>query len=550
MRLSTRGSGWTGGCGGVAVALVLAVGISAAGCGDEAIGNPTPEASHPRTGGTAVVGSISDVDSWNEYLSRQSFANSVHRRIFCRLLRESGDDRDHPYAHDPELAESWSFSEDGRAVTFRLREAVWSDGRPIRASDVRFTWQAQISPQVAWSLADAKDNITDVEVVDDRTVTVRFDRVYPYQLEDANLGGILPEHVHGRIPFDHWRDHDWSAVRIASGPFILEEHRSGESITLARNPRYFETGLPRLDRVVFKVVPDAGNLLTQLLSGTVDYMENVPPWEAERIRAARGLSLLAFDVPRFEYLGWNGARAPFDDPVVRRALTMAIDREALVEELLYGFGRVSVGPVLSETWGADREIAPWPYDPRRALELLRSRGFERRGEDGLLERDGKPIELTLTTNAGNRLRESVQIKIQEQLSRIGVRVHIQPLEMRTFVHRNLAGEFDAYVGGWSVSGRVLEELFGSRSVPPQGSNVVAYRSADMDRMLAALDGAHDWRQMKPVLSVIQRRLHEDQPYTFLYEVRGLAASGPRLQGVRIEHPLDPLAHLERAWVVR
>jgi peptide/nickel transport system substrate-binding protein len=532
-----------------AALLLLAAAIPAAGCGGDVVGKSTPVES-PTRGGTVVVGSISDVDSWNEYLSRQTFANSVHRRIFCRLLRERGDEREQPYAHEGELAESWSRSEDGRAVTFRLREAVWSDGRPIRASDVRFTWRAQVSPEVAWSLADAKDNITDVEVVDDRTVTVRFDRVYPYQLEDANLGGILPEHVYGQIPFERWRDHDWSAVRIASGPFVLEQYHPGEEITLARNPRYFESGLPRLDRVVFRIVPDAGNLLAQLLSGAVDYMENVPPWEAERVRAAPGLSLVAFDLPRFEYLGWNGARPPFDDPVVRRALTMAIDREALVEELLHGFGRVSVSPVPSLTWGADRGIEPWPYDPQRALELLRSRGFVRRGEDAVLERDGKPLELTLTTNAGNRLREAVQIKVQEQLSRIGVRVQVQPLEMRTFVHRNLEGEFDAYVGGWSVSGRVLEELFGSRSAPPDGNNTVSYGSADVDRLLSELDDARDWREMKPVLSVIQRRLHEDQPYTFLYEVQGLAASGPRLKGVRIDHPLDPLAHLERDWVVR
>jgi peptide/nickel transport system substrate-binding protein len=533
--------------GAIATGLLV---IVASGCGGTVPVEPEEAGPEPRAGGTAVIGSISDVDSWNEYLSRQTFANSVHRRIFSRLVRERGDCRDRPYAHEPELAESWTVSDDGLTLTFRLREARWSDGAPIRASDVRFTWKAQTSPEVAWSLASSKDHITDVEVVDDRTVTFHFDRVYPYQMEDANQGGIIPEHVFGAIPFERWRSFDWSTVRIASGPFVLEGHRPGEEITLARNPRFYLEGLPRLDRVVVRIVPDAGNLLTQLLSGAVDYMENIPPWEADRVDNSNGMTLVAFDVPRFDYLGWNGARPPFDDPVVRRALTLAIDRESLVDEMLYGFGRVSTGPVLSYTWGAERRIEPWPYDPDEALRLLETRGYRRRDSDGVLERAGEPLRLVLTTNAGNRLRESVQVKIQEQLGRIGVRVELQPLEMRTFVQRNLSGEFDAYLGGWSVSGRVLKELFGSESTPPGGANVVAYSNPGVDLLLDELEGARSWREMKPTLSSIQHRLHEDQPYTFLYEMRRLAASGPRLRGVGIDHPLDPLAHLERDWIVQ
>jgi peptide/nickel transport system substrate-binding protein len=531
-------------------AALLALALVTAGCGGDVAVERPGQGPDSRTGGTAVVGTISDVDSWNEYLSRQAFANSVHRRLFSRLLRERGHNRDNPYSHDGELAESWSVSDDGLETTFRLRDATWSDGRPVRASDVRFTWKAQTSPDVAWSLAGSKDHITEVEVLDARTVKFHFDRVYPYQLEDANVGGIVPEHVYGLIPFDRWRTHDWADVRIASGPFMLERHLVGEEITLVRNPRHFQPNIPRLDRVVFRIVPDAGNLLTQLLSGSIDYMENIPPWEAERVRAARGVELLDFDVPRFDYLGWNGARPPFDDVVVRRALTLAIDRQALVDEMLYGFGRVSFGPVLSYTWGAEHDIDPWPYDPQLALRMLRSRGFERKRGDGPLERDGEPLRLTLTTNAGNRVRESVQVKIQEQLSRIGVQVEIQPLDMRTFVNRNLSGQFDAYVGGWSVSGRILKELFGSESMPPKGANVVAYSNRDVDRLLLELDDARDWREMRPLLSDIQRRLHDDQPYTFLYEVRRISASGPRLKGVSIDHPLDPLAHLEHDWIAR
>ena len=516
-------------------------------CGDGPTGPAGRSDPTPRRGGTAVLGSISDVDSWNEYLSHESFANTLNRRIFLRLATEAGEDRDQPPPHVPELAESWSAGNEGRSITFILRDTVWSDGAPIRASDVRFTWKAQTSAEVAWVNVTSKEHITDVIVTDDRTVTFHFDRHYPYQLADAVEGGILPEHVFGQVPLSDWRTHDWSEVKVGSGPFILENHRPGQEIVLTRNPRYFREGLPHLDRVVVRVVPDAGNLLTQLLSGSVDYMENVPPWEAERVAASEGMRLIPILVPRYDYIGWNGARPPFDDPAVRRAMTLAIDREALVEELLYGYGRVSVGPVLSYTWGADPDIEAWLHDPARARQLLAERGFTQ-GANGILQRDGRPLSITLTTNAGNRVREAALIKIQAQLLRVGVKANLRLLEMKTFRERNVSGEFDAYLGGWSLSGRVLKELFGSQHRPPRGVNVVAYSSPEADRILESLDAAREWAEMKPMLSAFQRRIHEDQPYTFLYEVRRLTGVGPRLQGVFGEVPADPLAHLENDWV--
>ncbi len=129
---------------------------------------PDPAAAGtPRRGGSAVLGSITDVDSWNECLSKQAFANGILRRINLRLAQEQGDTREHPASFEPLLAESWTFSEDGKAITFRLRDATWSDGRRITASDVRFTWKAQTSPDVAWLSVASKRHVIDVEAVDD-----------------------------------------------------------------------------------------------------------------------------------------------------------------------------------------------------------------------------------------------------------------------------------------------------------------------------------------------------------------------------------------------
>ena len=540
-------------CAGLTALFVLVL-VLIVGCADPPPAAPGDEPdSLPARGGTAVLGSITDVDSWNEYLSRQSFAHFLLRRLYLRLATESGDGFDRPDRYEPMLAESWERSADGRSITFRLRQATWSDGQPIGAGDVVFTWQAQTSEHVPWTNAASKQRIRDVVALDDRTVRFDFDGEYPYQLADAVEGGILPRHVFGRVPFEDWATHDWSQEPVGSGPFLLERHQPGHEIVLRRNPRYFDETGPLLDRVVVRIVPDVVNLLAQLKAGDIDLLMGVPPRDAHRLSSAdpATVAVVSFDTPSFEYLGWNCARPPFDDPLLRRAMTLAIDRRALVEDLAYDYADVGVVPVPSRWWGAAEGLEPWPYDPEQARRILRERGFATVGADGRSQGDGPVLELTLLTNAGNQLRQDSLVKIQEQLSRIGVKAHVRSLEQRALIQQASRGDFDVYLGGWSFVGQVpLDTLFGSDHVPPAGSNVVRYVNAQVDADLARLRQVDDWQEMKPLLDEIQRRIHEDQPYTLLFERDGLAAHGPRLRGVTIDVPADPLARLERFWIAR
>jgi ABC-type transport system substrate-binding protein len=143
------------------------------------------------------------------------------------------------------------------------------------------------------------------------------------------------------------------------------------------------------------------------------------------------------------------------------------------------------------------------------------------------------------------------VKIQEQLARAGVLVTLRTLEMKALVTRCSAGDYDAYLGGWTIPGKIdLQPIFGSDARPPNGSNVVAFQSPEVDGLLRRLDEAEDRQAMQPLLEAIQRRIHEEQPYTFLYEAKRIAALGPRLGGMQIDDPADPLAALERCWLRR
>ena len=518
--------------------LPLAAALLAAACGGTP-SPPAPAADVPHRGGTLVIGSTTDVDAWNEYVSQQTFAQNLLRRLFVRLAQEQGDTREHPPTFQPLLAESWSFSADGMDLTFRLRDALWSDGQPVTADDVLFTYQAQISKDLGWPGATFKERIQGVESSDPKTVVFHFKRAYPEMLADAVEGGILPRHLYAGIPLKDWRTHDWTRDPVSSGPFTFESWKPGEQIVLARNPKFFDGERPRVDKVVVRIVPDMGNLETQLASGAIDYLEGVPPSDAKRLEQTPGVATLSFDNPMFDYIGWNGAKAPFNDPEVRKALTLAIDRQAIVDDLLYGFGRVSSGPLLSSWWASDPAAKPWPFDPKEAARILASKGFD----------PAHPLAFELTTNAGNRVREAVAIKIQEQLGRIGVKVTPRLYEMKAFRERNMAGNFDAYIAGWRFNGKLdLASIFGSTAAPPAGSNVVAYRSEAADGLLQAIDKAPSWQDAKAAYAAFGRRLHDDQPYTFLYEGRRIVAHRDRVRGVAVDVPADPLARLDTFWL--
>lgn len=523
------------------VLLAGLAGVSACGGRDEAPAQPVDAT--PKAGGTLVIGSISDVDSWNEYISQQSFANFLLRRVYLRLAELKPGPLSHPDGYEPSLAESWEASEDGLSLTFHLREVSWSDGTPIGAQDVRFTWQAQTSEHVPWIGAASKTRIRDVEVIDARTVRFHFDAVYPYQFLDAVEGGIVPEHVFGEIPFERWKDHDWLSAKVGSGPFVPSSHRPGEQLELVRNPNYYVSGRPYFDRIVVRIVPDISNLVTQLRSGEIDYLENIPYRDAQRLGEDGKIVVVPFDYANYEFIGWNGAKAPFDDAEVRRALTLAIDRQALVDELMAGHGKVGTGPAPSTWWGANTSLQPLPYDPEAARSILRAKGYATAEGEA-----GETFRLTLLTNAGNRTREDALIKIQAHLAKVGVEVSIQPLEMRTMRGQVVSGDFDGYLGGWVFAGKIdLQNLFDSAAAPPNGMNIVSYANDEVDALFTRLAKADRWDALPPILAEIQTRIAADQPYSFLYEAKRIAAHSSSLAGVRIDVPSDPLIHLAEYW---
>jgi peptide/nickel transport system substrate-binding protein len=483
---------------------------------------------------TLVVAIPSDITGVNELIASTLMDTEVRAQLFLNLVEEEPDFREGPPSFHPALARSWSRSDDGLSLTFELRDDVtWSDGVPVTAEDVRWTWQAQTAPEVGWSYSFAKEQITEVEVLGPHRVRFHFASDYPRQLLDVNIGAIFPRHAWSQLPFDQWRGNaQWFVDHlVVNGPFTLERWVPQQEVVLRRNPAYHRQGLPRLERVVLRVIPDEGARFEQLLAGRVHLVEAPPAGRAARLAEHPEVELLALPSRIYGFLAWNTHNPLFADPEVRRALSMALDREALVEALYHGHARVGITPILTTVWAFDPRLEPLPYDPDAARRILEDRGWHDRG-DGILQRDGVPFSFELTTNTGNQLRQDAVVLIQDQLRRIGVEARVRLLEFQTLVSRNESRDFDVTLGAWAVD-TSLDLRYAFHSAESEGgANYGAYSNPEVDLLIEAIAREGDPAQALPLFHRLQAILHEEQPYTFLWEPDWLIGIHRRVQGAR------------------
>jgi peptide/nickel transport system substrate-binding protein len=527
--------------------LLLFVALAFAGCGRHHGGTHDGEAAagsaaattvsgaggQPRQGGTIVTGWTAEPKGVNELVAPPtSPEQEMIIQLFLRLVREEPDFEKHPPTFSPELARSYEWSPDHKTLTFHLREeARWSDGVPVTADDVRWTWQAETSPEVAWQYSYMKAQISDVEVVDPHTVRFHLKRVYPKQMMDVNEGGIMPRHAWAQVPFSRWRQSaDWFKQHlVVDGPFTIASWKPRQEVVLVRNRGYFDPDRPHLDRVVMRIIPDQASILAQLRSGELDFTPALSPADAAQVTANPRLRLLAFPYRTWVAVAWNDSRPLFSDPDVRRALGLALDRKAIVETIWGKFARVSESPILSVVWAYDKALQPLPYDPAEARRILAAKGFAA-GADGILRRGGKPFAFELSTNAGNQQRVDALVMIQEQLRRIGVRAEPRQVEFNTLMQRLDGGDFDASLFGTSMDTSLdLTTPFHSREIG--STNLTRYSNPEVDRLIDHAMSQPDIALARPDLDRIQEILHRDQPYTFLWESQRLSGLDRRLHGV-------------------
>ncbi|MDX1566962.1 MAG: ABC transporter substrate-binding protein [Longimicrobiales bacterium] len=506
---------------------------------------PANRARPERYGGTAVVGGAGELSGGMNALVSGLYESRQHQ-IFLNLMTL--------VQYDPELelrpylAESWELSDDGRAVTFRIRDGIrWHDGEPTDAHDVAFTYRRATDPGTGFPNAAYwryyEPGEAGIEVLDSLTVRFRM-RPHAQPLSPwANLA-ILPEHLLGDVPPEELRRHPFgTACPVGNGPFVFEEHNQDESWSFVANPRFPEElgGRPHLDRYVLRIIPEQTTLLTELLTGGIDVYIRLRPDQAPRVEDADDLRLIAYPSREYSVVAWNARLPKLADPRVRRALTLGTDREEIVEAVLGGYGRVVNTSVLPYHWAYNPSISDvLSHDPGAARALLEEAGWTDRDGDGVRENaGGEPLEIVMDYSAADDIRQSVAEIMQSHLAEVGVVIVPRALEGTTLIARLVTPtvdgrDFEAAVLSLSADFRLDDTpiLHSESADDPMG--FAGTDVPEIDRLLDTLLLVTDRDEARAHWRRYQDLLVEHQPYTFLFTRSFLNGVNRRIRDVRMD----------------
>ncbi|MGH7574931.1 MAG: ABC transporter substrate-binding protein [Longimicrobiales bacterium] len=503
-------------------------------------------------GGTIIVGMRSDFSGggFNPVTNFDVNTNEViNYALFTPLVQYDAE-----LAVEPYLAESWQI-EDDTAVVFQLRRDVrWHDGQPVTAEDVKFTFDLAKDPATASLLESAfLAEVASAEVIDSFTIRFDFERPHAQAIEDFWWAPV-PKHLLEDVPAAELSRAPFNRRPAGSGPFRFVEWRANDRLVIEPNPDFPAAlgGPAAATRVVFRIVPEASTMLTELITGGVHVDIPLLPDQADQVERAEGLRLYAFPGRQVYYIGWNNARAPFDDPRVRRAMALAIDRRQIIDALLHGQGSVAMStiPPWHPTYAAD--VEPLPHSPEEAGRLLDEAGWTRPAASGFRRNaEGQPLRFTMLTS-DDPLRRAVVEVLQSQLRQVGAEVQVRVMEFQTMLSQHRERDFDAVFTNWvldnfQVASSPFALFHSSRADVPRSANRSSVRIPTLDQAIERGAVSVDPEAQRQAWRAVTLELEAQQPVTFMFWLNELAASRDEVHGIVMD-PRGELLTLPR-WTL-
>ena len=484
----------------------------------------------PRDGGTLNRRIDLDIVTLNPVISTSRYDRFVAQYLFTPLVHIDRDLRP-----SPGLATSWEISDDGLVYTFKLNpKATFSDGTPVRASDVLFTLNKIVDPateavQVAGSFQHFDPART--RIVDDHTIAVAFRQPLATQLIKFNDVLIVPEHIYSKGDFRK----DFNDRPVGSGPYTFVRRVPGKEVVVERRADYWDRK-PYIQTVVFKVIDDHGTAFNALRLGQIDEtMIASDTWVRERNNPELKdkIDFQRFYTLNYNFIGWNNRNPLLTDKRVRRALSMCVPIESIINDLYHGTARAMSGPFTPDEWAYNPNVPAIRYDPAGAKKLFAEAGWADRDGDGVLEKDGRKFQLTLLTMTGSATARQIAQMAQAEMKKAGVALDLQVMDGAMAIQRILAGNFEACYLSWDLDPDPDPFIiFHSSQFPPRGQNFVFYRNPEADRLIEEGRREMDQSKRKDLYWRLHEVLVEDQPYTWVVQVSAKWGVSKRLRNVQ------------------
>jgi peptide/nickel transport system substrate-binding protein len=486
----------------------------------------------PRDGGTLVRRLDTDVVGLNPIIASSRYDRYVEAYLFTPVVQI-----DKNLQPAPGLAEEWEISDDGLLYTFKLNEkATFSDGTPVRASDVVFTLRKIVDPAAeALQVAGAFEflDLARTRAVDDHTVQVGFKQPLASQLIRFNDVMVLPEHVYGKGDFR--KDFNIDRV-VGSGPYKLVRRVPNREVVMERRADYWDDR-PLVQSVVFKVINEHGTAWNALKRGELDEtLITSDTWVREHTNPElnKTIDFQRFYTRNYNNIIWNNRNAIFRDKRVRKAMAMCMPVEAIVRDVYHGTARAMTGHFVPEEWAYNPNVQPIRYDPAGARRLLEEAGWTDRNGDGLLEKNGKPFTFDLIIMTGNPITKQVGQMVQSELKAIGVGIEISLLDGATAIERLIAGNYEAIYMGWDLDPDPDPyAMFHSSQTHPHGQNFAFYSNPEADRIMEEARRVLDQGKRKELYHRLHQILADDQPYCWLIQASAKWALNRRVRNVEV-----------------
>ena len=487
-----------------------------------------------RYGGTIVVAGRNDIVTLNPLVSTDMESAQHQAYVLFTTLVRSGPE----FEPIPWLAQDWTFDPEGDRITFRLRDDLyWHDGVPVTAADVAFTWERVVDPEVPFFNPAYFDAWEAVEVLDEHTVRFTV-RPSSNLLYGWAVTAILPEHILGDVPPSELATHPFGTVEpVGSGPFRFVERIPGDRWVFEANPDFPEAlgGRPYADRLVYRQIPEDAVSEAALRTGEIHTIVDADPYAAGRLAEDTSLVVTSYPSAEYSLIAWNTRRDPFSDAEVRRAMTLAIDREAIARVVRGVYGSVSIGPVGPWHWAFDPEWNPLPFDPDSSASLLERAGWVDTDLDGVRDKDGIPLSFELYSTPRQSWRDIGEI-VQAQLADVGVEVLPRTREQASLIPLVTSPDrrFDAFMVGWSRDVPLDDRDLWACDRVDDPMHFTGWCLSELDAILDSMQVVSDREELERLTHRYEALVVDAQPFTFLYNVETVLARTARLHGVEAD----------------
>ena len=491
-------------------------------------------------GGILVVSAGADAETLFPPLAMGNQGRAVTELLYDKLadigpgLNTIGD-----AGFVPKLAQSWEWSRDSLTITFHLDpEARWHDGQPVTARDVQYAFRIWTDSAVGAVQRSSLSTVDSIAAPDARTARVHFRVRTPEQFYSF-VYTLIPLPAHRLAALADTALHDAPEMRapVGSGPFRFRTWTPRVALELTANAAYYG-GRPQLDGVVFVIAAHGATVAARVLAGDADFLEQLSPSDFAQLPRDGAVRAVAYGGFDYSFLQFNvrdstvpGRPHPlFGDRALRRALSMAVDRATLTRSVFDSLARPAIGPFSRTQWTADTTLRGIPFDATGAQRLLDSLGWRDTNGDGVRERAGRALALSLLVPASSRPRQAAAVLLQAQLKAIGARVTIEQADFNAFLDRAHRGAFDALIGGvrTNPSPRGVRELWGTPGPGRGTQNWGGWSNPAFDAHVDSALAATSTAAVRSHFRAAYQAAIDDAPAIWLYEPRMFAGVHRRL----------------------